>query len=78
MKTLFKIFAVLFVLNIINIVVAIISLIYKWIGLYQINNYFFEDLILFSIFFIFPLSGILIYLLSEPLKPIKLWKLSLK
>lgn len=78
MKTLFKIFAVLFILNIINIVVGLISCIYKYIGFVQIDNYFFEDLFVFSGIAIIPICGVLLSLLSEPFKSIKLWKWNLK
>lgn len=67
MKVLFKIFAVIFLLNIVNIFIGLFVCIYKYTGCVTIDNYFFEDLFIFSMFMLFPLSGVLLYLLSKPI-----------
>jgi len=76
MKTIFKIFAVLYLFNILNIVISIVLGIYSIFG-FNVNMSLL-DLFTFSIVMIFPLTMVLIYFLSNPIKPIKLWKLSLK
>ncbi len=60
MKLIFKITAVLFIINIFNIISSMIFLIYNWIGLFEINNYFLENMFIYSVFAIFPLSWVLI------------------
>lgn len=59
-KTLFKLGAILFLLNISNIGASLLFLIYKWCGLFEINNYFIEDLLLFSVCMMFPIIGVLL------------------
>lgn len=66
MKLLFKLFAVVFLINIMNIFIGFICTVYKWLGFYRIDNYFFEDLLIFSTFGLFPLSSILLLILSKP------------
>jgi len=77
MKTLFKLFAVLFILNIANILFSIIGFLYCICNLFS-NFYIFGQIFLFSLVMLFPLSLMLLWLLSEPTKSIKIWKLSLK
>jgi hypothetical protein len=78
MKTLFKIFVTLFLINIFNLLSSIIFSIYCGLGLCK-DIVFFRDLFIFSVLLLFPISGVLIHLLSVPQRKIKiLWLINLK
>lgn len=77
MKTLFKIFTILWLINLVNIIFTFIYFIYQIFGL-LITDKFIIQLFGLSVLMLFPLSGILVLILSYPFKSIKIWKLNLK
>lgn len=77
MKTIFKIIAVLWLLDIFILIASLIFIGLAVIGV-NLNIITLIQLFVFTLIMILPLSLLLIFLISSPHKPIKIWKLSLK
>jgi len=77
MRTIFKIIAVLWLLDVFVFIASLVFMVLLAIGV-DLNLITLIQLFIFTLVMVLPLSLLLIYLISSPHKPIKIWKLSLK
>jgi len=78
MKTIFKIIAILWLLDVFVIIASVIFMGLTLVFNLNLSLITLLHMFIFTLIMVLPLSFLMIYLISSPQKPIKIWKLSLK